>query len=292
MAPYCHACEFKIDNYITSVPRLDSPKFLGKFSGALYFPQFRLVVLSPTEGIVDILSMGSYKPKEKDMAKNSELYRVKGALHCVFSNRFVHQLHEANVTAIPIDEHMKSSIVSISIPMLDGTKKTFRCMIYNIGNAVCVDENRKGENEFPINEIKDCVVYGDNLDKTVDISMIIGKHKDSKEYMLLNMRFHQPIPDTSHDAQSFFRLCFSGLTDLPKPTTSGKRNSRARRKAAKRMQKSKCDQQGNSQHIESHMSPNKTMSRRKRKRIQENRIKFKINVGKKFREVCHTFVYN
>ena len=53
-------------------------------------------MLSPPPGIIDVLSMGCYSPTKKDMANDSNLYKVTGAFHSVFSNRFANELHKTN----------------------------------------------------------------------------------------------------------------------------------------------------------------------------------------------------
>ena len=40
--------------------------------------------------------MGSYNPTTIDKQNNSDLYKVKGAYHCVFSNKFCNELHQFN----------------------------------------------------------------------------------------------------------------------------------------------------------------------------------------------------
>ena len=40
--------------------------------------------------------MGSYNPTTIDKQNNSDLYKVKGAYHCVFSNKFCNELHNFN----------------------------------------------------------------------------------------------------------------------------------------------------------------------------------------------------
>ena len=69
---------------------------LGLYSGAIFFKEFKLIVLSPPPGIIDVLSMGSYSPTKEDMTYNSSLYKVTGAYHSVFSNRFANQLYKTN----------------------------------------------------------------------------------------------------------------------------------------------------------------------------------------------------
>ena len=69
---------------------------LGIYSGAIFFKEFKLIVLSPPPGIIDVLSMGSYSPTKEDMTYNSSLYKVTGAYHSVFSNRFANQLYKTN----------------------------------------------------------------------------------------------------------------------------------------------------------------------------------------------------
>ena len=49
--------------------------------------------MSPPTGIIDVLSMGEYKPTAIDMEQNSNLYKVKGAYHSVFNNKFANVLH-------------------------------------------------------------------------------------------------------------------------------------------------------------------------------------------------------
>ena len=71
-------------------------KDLGAFSGAIFFKEFGLIILSPPTGIIDVLSMGQYKPTEIDMEQNSNLYKVKGAYHSVFSNKFTNLLHSCS----------------------------------------------------------------------------------------------------------------------------------------------------------------------------------------------------
>ena len=52
--------------------------------------------MSPPTGIIDVLSMGSYNPTTIEKQHNSDLYKVKGAYHCVFNNKFTNQLHNFN----------------------------------------------------------------------------------------------------------------------------------------------------------------------------------------------------
>ena len=49
--------------------------------------------MSPPTGIIDVLSMGEYKPSTIDRKKNSNLYKVKGAYHSVLNNKFANELH-------------------------------------------------------------------------------------------------------------------------------------------------------------------------------------------------------
>ena len=69
---------------------------LGIFSGSLYFQEFRLLVLSPDQGIIDILSMGDFNPTKKDLDRNTNIYKVQGAYHYVLSNQTCHNLHVNN----------------------------------------------------------------------------------------------------------------------------------------------------------------------------------------------------
>ena len=109
---FCHACKYDDPTTLKSTNH-PIPKELGKFSGALFFPDFKLIILSPPTGIVDVLSMGNYTPKPIDLVSNPNAYAVKGAWHCVFSNLFAHQLHEEKLTGIPITSvfHQLSSLL-------------------------------------------------------------------------------------------------------------------------------------------------------------------------------------
>ena len=49
--------------------------------------------MSPPTGIIDVLSMGEYKPTTVDREQNSNLYKVKGAYHSAFNNKFANELH-------------------------------------------------------------------------------------------------------------------------------------------------------------------------------------------------------
>ena len=69
-------------------------KDLGAFSGAIFFKEFGLIILSPPTGIIDVLSMGEYRPTKIDVEQNSKLYKVKGAYHSVFNNKFTNFLHK------------------------------------------------------------------------------------------------------------------------------------------------------------------------------------------------------
>ena len=86
---------YVIESNITNdiILNLLQSKDLGVFSGAIFFKEFGLIILSPPTGIIDVLSMGEYKPTSIDMEQNSNLYKVKGAYHSVFNNKFTNMLH-------------------------------------------------------------------------------------------------------------------------------------------------------------------------------------------------------
>lgn len=53
-AEFCHACEIK-QSTKGNTKMLKQPQALGLYSGALFFPEFKLIMLSPKQGYVDIL---------------------------------------------------------------------------------------------------------------------------------------------------------------------------------------------------------------------------------------------
>ena len=209
---FCHACEYDDPTTLKSTNH-PVPKELGKFSGALFFPDFKLIILSPPTGIVDVLSMGNYTPRPIDLVLNPNAYAVKGAWHCVFSNLFAHQLHEEKLTGIPITSVFSPVEFTTTIPMLNATTEaSFKIHLYNIGfPKIDIAKDMKGLNSFETNDIKQLVVFGDNLREDVDMSMIIARNPSSKEYMLLNLRYHHKMRSSTkhnfdHEIERFYKV--------------------------------------------------------------------------------------
>ena len=101
---FCHACEF--DNKLKSsgsiIPKIiPSEHSLGRYSGALFFREFNLFILSTPPGIVDVMSMGEFTPTKKEKKEDDSLYHVDGASHCVISNRLAN-LIERKKSKLPM----------------------------------------------------------------------------------------------------------------------------------------------------------------------------------------------
>ena len=247
---FCHACEY--DNPTTLKPTNHHvPKELGKFSGALFFPDFNLIILSPPTGIVDVLSMGNYTPRPIDLMSNPNAYAVKGAWHCVFGNYFAHQLHEEKVSGIPITSVFSPVEFTCTIPMLDATTEaTFKIHLYNIGlPKQDISKDMKGINSFETKDIKKSVVFGENLRDDIDMSIIIARNPSSKEFMLLNFRYHHKIRSSTkrnfdQETERFYKV--------------------------------------STQYMK--------FGRKKKKKVPLSDKRLKMNVGKNFHEVRHLFV--
>ena len=72
-APFCHSCQFcSKHNLQTSheQQKTNTSVEFGNFSGSLLYPQFNLCIMSPPKGIVDIHSIGEYKPSKKIMTQD------------------------------------------------------------------------------------------------------------------------------------------------------------------------------------------------------------------------------
>ena len=213
---------------------IDYTKKLGKYSGALHFFQFDFLSLSPPPGIIEVLSMGGYDPKndnsqDDDDAETNESidrYPVEGAYHCVLGNELAHSLHvnkskcyynryihfinihiyliTSIVNLVPIEQAYKAIATNISIPLIDGSTKTYRVKIYDIGHSKSVFPNQlKGSNNPCLEDLRRCVVF-EGKETDCDVSMVIGHFQSCQESCLLNLRFHEKVPNAEQFGKHFF----------------------------------------------------------------------------------------
>lgn len=213
-AVMCHCCQFKL-NLRQPAPLLSSQP-LGKFSGSLYYPEFNLIILSPSENIVDVLSMGNYKPSSSEMNMDSTLSPIRGAWHCVLSNQLCNSLHQKQIEGKSItNADIRSIDLDLTLPMLDGTFQKFKTRIFDLGDIEVEDMSYlKGTNDFEIDQFKNCIVFGErdmiSKDDDIRVSIVIGSFKDSDEAMLLNMRFHEAVESGSGFGPKFFSFAKKG----------------------------------------------------------------------------------
>ena len=112
------------------------------------------------------------------------------------------------VTAIPIDNISKKTIVTVTIPMLGGGTKEYKVKIYDVGVAKhIVTASDIGKNDASLEEVKHSYVFGSKEEDSdrCDISMIIGEFASSPEKVLLNLRFHNKLDGAKEFGEKFLR---------------------------------------------------------------------------------------
>ena len=118
------------------------------------------------------------------------------------------------VTAIPIDNISKKTILNVTIPMLGGGSKQYRIKIYDVGIAKHpVTDSDIGKNDASLDEVKSSYVFGSKEEDTdgCDISMIIGEFSDSPEKVMLNLRFHKKVDGAKEFGENFMRYAMNNI---------------------------------------------------------------------------------
>ena len=112
------------------------------------------------------------------------------------------------VTAIPIDNISKKTILNVTIPMLGGSTKEYKIKVYDVGVAKhSVTHSDIGGNDASFEEVKSSYVFGSKVEDTdgCDISIIIGEFATSPEKVLLNLRFHKKLDGAKEFGEKFLR---------------------------------------------------------------------------------------
>ena len=84
--------------------------------------------------------------------------------------------------------------------MIDGSTKSFRVLLFDLGTAKhSFDVSLKGSNSPTMNTVSDCIVFGAQTKSyNCDVTMVIGRFNNSKESLLLNLRFNEEVRITNN----------------------------------------------------------------------------------------------
>ena len=118
------------------------------------------------------------------------------------------------VTAIPIDNCSKKTILNVKIPMLGGSSKEYKIKCYDVGTSKhYVTYSDIGENDASFEEVRSSYVFGSKEEDTdgCDISMIIGEFATSPEKVLLNLRFHKKVDGAKEFGEKFLRYAMKHI---------------------------------------------------------------------------------